>query len=114
VQAPGLYDPRDVCWPSAWSAAAHALHPVVAGNAWPVHGTALQQALGAHARTVHALPSARALLALAPTAWAAGLAVPPEAALPLYIRDKVAQTTQERLQAKQQALANSPASTRPA
>jgi hypothetical protein len=25
--------------------------------------------------------------------------------LPLYIRDKVAQTTQERLQAKQQALA---------
>jgi hypothetical protein len=32
------------------------------------------------------------------------MAVPAEQALPLYIRDKVAQTTQERLQAKQQAL----------
>jgi tRNA threonylcarbamoyladenosine biosynthesis protein TsaB len=50
-----------------------------------------------------ALPTAAALLRLAPAAWAAGDAVPPEEALPLYIRDKVAQTTQERMQIKAQA-----------
>jgi hypothetical protein len=44
-----------------------------------------------------ALPTASALLRLAPDAWAAGAAVPPEEALPLYIRDKVAQTTDERM-----------------
>jgi tRNA threonylcarbamoyladenosine biosynthesis protein TsaB len=44
------------------------------------------------------------LLRLAPLAWAQGLAVPAEQALPLYIRDKVAQTTQERMLAKQQAV----------
>jgi tRNA threonylcarbamoyladenosine biosynthesis protein TsaB len=49
-----------------------------------------------------ALPAAAALLRLAPAAWAAGQAVPPEEALPLYIRDKVAQTTDERMQIKAQ------------
>ena len=49
------------------------------------------------------MPTAAALLRLAPQAWAQGLAVPPEEALPLYIRDKVAQTTEERMQAKQAA-----------
>jgi tRNA threonylcarbamoyladenosine biosynthesis protein TsaB len=54
-----------------------------------------------------ALPTAAALLRLAPAAWAAGQAVPPEEALPLYIRDKVAQTTDERMliKAQQTALA---------
>ncbi len=40
-----------------------------------------------------------------PAAWAAGQAVPPEEALPLYIRDKVAQTTDERMQIKAQQAA---------
>ena len=42
------------------------------------------------------LASGVALLGLAPALWAAGQAVPPEQALPLYVRDKVAQTTAER------------------
>ena len=52
-----------------------------------------------------ALPTAAALLRLAPAAWAAGEAVPPEEALPLYIRDKVAQTTDERMLIKAQQIA---------
>ncbi|MBT9486374.1 MAG: tRNA (adenosine(37)-N6)-threonylcarbamoyltransferase complex dimerization subunit type 1 TsaB [Rubrivivax sp.] len=47
---------------------------------------------------------AAALLRVASQAWAAGLALPAEQALPLYLRDKVAQTTAER-QARAQALA---------
>jgi tRNA threonylcarbamoyladenosine biosynthesis protein TsaB len=45
---------------------------------------------------IDALPTADALLDLAPALLAAGHAVPAEQALPLYIRDKVAQTTAER------------------
>lgn len=46
--------------------------------------------------TVAALPTATAMLRLAPGMLAAGLGVPADQALPLYIRDKVAQTTAER------------------
>ena len=42
------------------------------------------------------LPTASALLQLAPALLAAGQAVPADQALPRYIRDKVAKTTQER------------------
>lgn len=45
---------------------------------------------------VAAEPGADALLRLAPVLLARGAAVAPEDALPLYIRDKVAQTTAER------------------
>jgi tRNA threonylcarbamoyladenosine biosynthesis protein TsaB len=44
------------------------------------------------------------LLRLAPALWAQGLAVPAEQAMPLYIRDKVANTTAEREAMKAQAL----------
>lgn len=54
--------------------------------------------------TVAALPTATAMLRLAPRMLAAGLGVPAEQALPLYIRDKVAQTTAERADLKIQAL----------
>jgi tRNA threonylcarbamoyladenosine biosynthesis protein TsaB len=53
---------------------------------------------------IHVLPTATALLRLAPAMLAAGLGVPAEQALPLYIRDKVAQTTAERENLKMQAL----------
>ena len=43
-----------------------------------------------------ALPRARAILPLAQALWAAGGAVDAALALPLYVRDKVAQTTAER------------------
>jgi tRNA threonylcarbamoyladenosine biosynthesis protein TsaB len=45
---------------------------------------------------ISALPTATAMLRLAPAMLAAGLAVPADQALPLYVRDKVAQTTAER------------------
>jgi tRNA threonylcarbamoyladenosine biosynthesis protein TsaB len=65
---------------------------VLAGNAFSAHGGRLPVAAG----RIQALPTAAALLRLAPARFAAGSAVPPSQALPLYIRDKVAQTTQER------------------
>ena len=43
-----------------------------------------------------AMPTATAMLRLAPAMLAAGKAVPADQALPLYVRDKVAQTTLER------------------
>jgi tRNA threonylcarbamoyladenosine biosynthesis protein TsaB len=49
---------------------------------------------------IPALPTATAMLRLAPALLAAGAAVPADQALPRYIRDKVAQTTDERMAAK--------------
>ena len=48
------------------------------------------------ANRIQALPTAAAMLRLAPAMLAAGLGVPADQALPLYVRDKVAQTTAER------------------
>jgi tRNA threonylcarbamoyladenosine biosynthesis protein TsaB len=42
------------------------------------------------------MPHAKALLQLAPALWQKGLAVEPEQVQPIYIRNKVAQTTVER------------------
>ena len=53
---------------------------------------------------INALPTSTAMLRLAPAMLAAGLGVPPDQALPLYVRDKVAQTTAERADLKAQAL----------
>lgn len=65
---------------------------VLAGNVFDSYGARLVSL----ATRVPALPAATALLRLAPALLAAGAAVPAEQALPSYIRDKVAQTTQER------------------
>lgn len=46
---------------------------------------------------------AAALAALVGSAWAQGLGEPAEQAMPLYVRDKVAQTTEERLAARASA-----------
>ena len=82
-QAPALGRPEDVQAPAAdW---------VLAGNALELHA----ERLPAAAERIPALPTARALLRLAPAALAQGLH-PAAEALPLYIRDKVAQTTEER------------------
>ncbi len=71
---------------------------LMAGNAFEAYGDRLPAG-----ERIAALPTAAALLRLAPALWAAGQAVPAEQAMPLYIRDKVAQTTAEREAAKAQA-----------
>lgn len=92
LQAPALYAP------GAWAADA----PVLAGS-----GLALLPA-GATA-AARQLPQAQdragALLRLAQLAWARGEALDAAQALPLYLRDKVAQTTAEREAARAAAAA---------
>jgi tRNA threonylcarbamoyladenosine biosynthesis protein TsaB len=67
---------------------------VVAGNALGAFGERL--VTGAAERAPDALPRARALLALAPALIEHGALVDAALALPLYVREKVAQTTAER------------------
>jgi len=71
---------------------------VLAGNVFAAYGERLVS--GAGLARIEALPTAGAMLRLAPTLLAAGQALIPELALPLYIRDKVAQTSSERAAAK--------------
>ena len=78
--------PEAVVVPEGW---------VLAGNAFAAHGDRLCAAV-----RHEALPSAAALLRLAPGLLAAGRSVAPADAWPLYVRDKVAQTIEERLAAK--------------
>jgi tRNA threonylcarbamoyladenosine biosynthesis protein TsaB len=70
----------------------------IAGNALVVFGPRLATAGAALASA--ATPSALALLRLAEQDWADGLAVDPALALPLYVRDNVAMTTEERERAR--------------
>lgn len=73
----------------------------LAGNAFAAYGERLPQA----AARIDAMPTAAALLRLAPALIAAGHAGPAASATPLYIRDKVAQTTAERAAARAAAIA---------
>ena len=66
----------------------------IAGNAIGVFGARL--ATGNATLFSDAAPTALALLRLAEKAWAEGAAVEPALALPLYVRDKVADTEAER------------------
>lgn len=66
----------------------------VAGNALDAFGTRLST--GTAERVPQAAPRARALLRIAQAMWERGGALDAAAALPLYVRDKVAQTTVER------------------
>jgi len=79
--------PEQVVMPEGWR---------LAGNAFAAYGDRLPAA-----PRIDALPSAAALLRLAPALLAAGRQVAPSDAWPLYVRDKVAQTTAERAAAKQ-------------
>ena len=83
----GLSAPQAVQVPPGWT---------VAGNAQAAYG----ERLAPGAVHVHALPTGVALLRLAPHMLATGHAVTAAAAQPLYIRDKVAQTTAERAAAQ--------------
>jgi tRNA threonylcarbamoyladenosine biosynthesis protein TsaB len=98
-EPPRLTKPEQLTVPPGWC---------LAGNVLQMHAARLP----GRVNMVEAAPRAGALLRLAPAAMAAGLAVPPAQALPLYIRDKVAQTTQER-RAAREARGAAPASELP-
>jgi len=91
VSAPGLYDPDAV--------------PVVSGGAWTgcgsgfsVYGDRLSVRLADCVSAVRpgAVPTARAVLRLAMPRFAAGEAADAAAAVPVYLRDRVAFKTGER------------------
>jgi len=84
---PRLQAPEEVVAPPGFA---------LAGNAFVAYGERLPAGTARH----DALPAARALLKLAPRLLESGFAVAPQDAMPLYIRDKVAQTTAERALAK--------------
>ena len=67
-----------------------------AGNVFEVYRGRLPEGLN----SVTCLPTATAMLRLAPWLAASGQCVAAAQALPLYVRDKVAQTTEEREQIK--------------
>lgn len=94
VQAPSVNSPENISVPTEWKDLAF----TTVGNTWDAFAARWPAEFsGQH---MHAMPTAQALLRLSPVAFEQGLALPPEEALPLYIRDKVAQTTQERAQLK--------------
>lgn len=81
----------------------------LAGNVFTVYGERLVGleglAIASAVPRITALPSAAAMLRLAPRLLAQGMAVPAAQALPIYIRDKVAKTTEERAAEKAAAQA---------
>ena len=74
---------------------------LLAGNVFGVYADRLSPSL-LDLERVDALPTASAMLRLAPMLAAAGHCVEASQALPLYIRDKVAFTTEERALAKEE------------
>jgi len=94
-QPPGLFAPAAL-------AAAWAVDPPqhCTGSAWPLYAQQLRAACPS-SQYIDAGPArAVALLALAEQAWRDGDGVDAAQALPLYLRDKVAQTTAERAAAR--------------
>ena len=93
-QGYSLDRPEDLPLDAAWLAPGG----ILAGNVFAAYGERLPASAGL--ARINALPTAGAMLRLAPALLAARHAVSPELALPLYIRDKVAQTSSERAAAK--------------
>ncbi|KQW57924.1 tRNA (adenosine(37)-N6)-threonylcarbamoyltransferase complex dimerization subunit type 1 TsaB [Variovorax sp. Root411] len=89
---PLLLSPEALEVPAGWA---------LAGNAFAAYGPRLAPAAARH----DALPTATAMLRLAPALLAAERTVPAAQAWPLYVRDKVAQTTEERAAIKAAAAA---------
>jgi len=93
LRAPMLTDPAALA--TIWQAAPPG---ALAGDALLAFDGAL--ATGAALRRADARVTPAALMALAERAWRDGEAVDPGEALPLYVRDRVAQTTRERAAAR--------------
>jgi tRNA threonylcarbamoyladenosine biosynthesis protein TsaB len=90
LQAPGLWDPQ--AWAASCAAEESGHDMVCVGSGLPL----LAPSIALQGRR-ECQDRAKALLRLAEQAWHRGQAVPPEQALPVYLRDKVALTTAERL-----------------
>jgi tRNA threonylcarbamoyladenosine biosynthesis protein TsaB len=74
---------------------------LLAGNVFEVYADRLPAFPGG-VKVIRALPTATALLRLAPALASSGHCVDAALALPLYVRDKVALTTEERAVVKEQ------------
>jgi tRNA threonylcarbamoyladenosine biosynthesis protein TsaB len=95
VQPPGLWDPEDL--DAAWAAAPAAAS---CGSALALFDDLLQRACPAAGRIAVGDDRAAALLELALQARRAGAGLDAALALPLYLRDKVALTSDERSAAR--------------
>ena len=93
IQAPCLLSPAGL---ETWESEQKARCDAWAGNVFEVYADRLRVRLDSPTQRITALPTASAMLRLAPNMIAAGLRVAAEQAMPIYIRDKVAKTTQER------------------
>lgn len=109
--APALMRPEAVMAPGTVPQAMQGTQPAATaggdpGSGWALAGNARDTYAGRWSQAAQALPhhaatpTAAAMLRLAPALIDAGFAVRPEHAMPVYIRDKVAQTTEERAAAK--------------
>ncbi|RYX96820.1 MAG: tRNA (adenosine(37)-N6)-threonylcarbamoyltransferase complex dimerization subunit type 1 TsaB [Comamonadaceae bacterium] len=75
----------------------------LAGNVFAPYAERLSASVMAMPR-IETLPTAAAMLRLAPALATAGACVSADLALPVYVRDKVAQTTEERTRIKADAV----------
>jgi tRNA threonylcarbamoyladenosine biosynthesis protein TsaB len=97
------YAHEDGAWHREGDILLGAPQAMVVPDGWAVAGNALgllADVLPPGTARVEAAPTAAALLRVAPALVAEGHAVRADEATPLYIRDKVAQTTQERAAAR--------------
>ena len=95
LQAPFLSQPEALDLPAGWQEQGF----VLASNAHAIYPDAFASTLSQGGVAIEAWPQAVALLTVAAQAYARGESVSPAEALPLYVRDKVALTSAERLAA---------------
>jgi tRNA threonylcarbamoyladenosine biosynthesis protein TsaB len=95
LQAPSLSQPEALVLPAGWQE----LGFVLASNAHAIYPEAFASTLSQGGVATEAWPQALFMLDLAALAYARGESVSPAEALPLYVRDKVALTSAERLAA---------------
>ena len=93
LQAPSLSQPEALVLPADWQEQGFWL----ASNAHALYPEAFASTLSQGGMAFEAWPQAMAMLDLATLAYARGESVSPAQALPLYVRDKVALTSAERL-----------------
>lgn len=77
-------------------------HWFAIGHGWSAYADILQERFAGKLTGMNtdSLPAAEFMLPFAVTAWQAGRAVAPEEAQPVYLRNKIALTTQERMAGK--------------